>query len=161
MNRYLIAFLFLFSMPAVASVNPENDLLLNDLENRLHKLSEYRGKWVVVNYWATWCSPCRDEIPDLVDFHEKHKADKAVVLGVNHEYATLKELRKFKKDFKITYPLLRSSPVNPGIVGTIQGLPTTYIVNPDGAVVAYQSGPVTADMIEAYIETVESDPEQK
>ncbi|MEJ2317525.1 MAG: TlpA disulfide reductase family protein, partial [Gammaproteobacteria bacterium] len=93
-------------------MQPENDLLLNDLENRLHKLSEYRGKWVVVNYWATWCSPCRDEIPDLVDFHEKHKADKAVVLGVNHEYATLGELRKFKREYQITYPLLRSSPVN-------------------------------------------------
>jgi thiol-disulfide isomerase/thioredoxin len=161
MTRYLIAFLLLLSMPASASMQPENDLLLNDLENKLHKLSEYRGKWVVVNYWATWCSPCRDEIPDLVDFHEKHKADKAVVLGINHEYATLKELRNFKREYKITYPLLRSSPVNPGIVGVIQGLPTTFIVNPDGAVVAYQSGPVTADMIEAYIETFENDQEQK
>ena len=161
MNKYLISFLFLLSLPLSASVQPDNDLLLNDLDNKLHKLSEYRGKWVVVNYWATWCPRCRDEIPDLVDFHEKHKADKAVVLGVNHEYATLKELRNFKRKYKITYPLLRSSPVKPGIVGSIQGLPTTYIVNPDGAVVAYQSGPVTADMIEAYIDTFENDQEEK
>jgi thiol-disulfide isomerase/thioredoxin len=135
--------------------------LLNDLNNKLHKLSEYRGKWVVVNYWATWCPPCREEIPDLVNFHEKHKDNKAVVLGVNHEYATVKELKHFKKKYKITYPVLRSTPVKPGIVGSIQGLPTTYIVNPEGVVVAYQSGPVTGEMIEAYIDTFESKQEKE
>jgi hypothetical protein len=52
--------------------------------------------------------------------------------------------------------VLRSTPVKPGIVGTIQGLPTTYIVNPEGAVVAYQNGPVTSEMIETYIDSFES-----
>ena len=50
MNKYLIALVFLLAMPISANVEPENDLLLNDLNNKLHKLSEYRGKWVVVNY---------------------------------------------------------------------------------------------------------------
>ena len=84
-----------------------------------------------------------------------------MVLGVNHEYATVKELKHFKKKYKISYPVLRSTPVKPGIVGSIQGLPTTYIVSPEGTVVAYQSGPVTSEMIEAYIDTFESDKEKK
>ena len=155
MKKIPILLLFWLAMPLSANVEPENDILLNDLNNNLHKLSEYRGKWVVVNYWATWCPPCRDEIPDLVSFHEKYKDTKAVVLGINHEYATVKELKNFKKKYSISYPVLRSTPVKPGIVGAIQGLPTTYIVNPDGAVVAYQDGPVTAEMIASYIDSFE------
>jgi thiol-disulfide isomerase/thioredoxin len=156
MNNFLFVLLLWLAMPLSANMEPENDILLNDLNNNIHKLSEYKGKWVVVNYWATWCPPCKEEIPDLVSFHEKYKDTKAVVLGINHEYATVNELKNFKKKYSISYPVLRSTPVKPGIVGAIQGLPTTYIVNPDGAVVAYQNGPVTAEMIESYIDSFET-----
>ena len=56
-----------------------------DLSGKMRSLEDYRGKWVIVNYWATWCPPCQEEIPDLVDFHDSHKDTDAVVLGVNFE----------------------------------------------------------------------------
>ena len=66
-----------------------------DLNGKTVKLSDYRGKWVVVNYWATWCPPCVKEIPELVSFHEAHSKKDAVVLGVNHQEDPVAEVKKF------------------------------------------------------------------
>jgi peroxiredoxin len=152
MKKLVLLLLLLAVQPLFADNEPLNDLDLEDLDGKTHKLSDYRGKWVVVNYWATWCPPCRDEIPELVKFHDSHQQrGDAVVLGVNHEYATLKELRNFKKRYEISYPVLQATPRIPSINGPLLGLPTTYLVNPQGMIVAAQSGPVSVDMLENYI----------
>lgn len=151
MKRFTILLLIFSFQPLYGANAPLNDLDLKDLDGKLHKLSDYRGKWIVVNYWATWCPPCRHEIPDLVDFHNRHKGSDAVVLGVNHEYATIQELKNFKKKYKMSYPVLQGTPRTPSIDRQIRGLPTTYLVNPEGQIVAVQSGPISADMLESYI----------
>ena len=125
---------------------------LPDMEDKQHKLSDYRGKWVVVNYWATWCPPCLTEIPELVDFHEDHKDKDAVVLGVNFEDIGLKGLKRFSEEYFMNYPVLRSKPAASSALGIIPGLPTTYLVSPQGEVVARQVGPVTAKLITDFIE---------
>ena len=152
MKRFAILLMLVFGIqPLFAANDPLNDLDLKDLNGKVHKLSDYRGKWIVVNYWATWCPPCRHEIPDLVDFHNKHKEHDAVVLGVNHEYATVRELKNFKKKYKMSYPVLQATPATPSIDRAIRGLPTTYLVNPEGQIEAVQSGPISAEMLESYI----------
>ena len=83
--RVLLLLSFLFAAPSLA-VEPV-DFTLPDLEGKPVSLSDYRGKWVIVNYWATWCPPCLEEIPDLVDLYENNR-DKLVVLGVDHEEVT-------------------------------------------------------------------------
>jgi thiol-disulfide isomerase/thioredoxin len=136
---------------ATASAEPV-DYGLPDLQGKTHSIADYRGKWVVVNYWATWCPPCQEEIPELVEFHERHKDDDAVVLGVNFEDIDKDRLAAFVESYLISYPILRSEPLPETPLGPIPGLPTTYIVAPDGSPVARQVGPVTGEQLENYIE---------
>jgi thiol-disulfide isomerase/thioredoxin len=125
---------------------------LPDLSGEQHSLEQYRGKWVVVNYWATWCPPCLDEIPDLVDFHERHKDSDAVVVGVNFEDIGRERLAQFVDSYLMSYPVLRSEPLPTTPLGPIPGLPTTYLIDPEGNKVARQVGPLTGEQLEAYIE---------
>lgn len=152
MQRLLLSVcLVLFITSSAVMADETVDFELEDINGVSHRLSDYRGKWVVVNYWATWCPPCLEEIPDLVDFHEDHKDTDAVVLGVNFETVGLKKLRQFSEEYFINYPILRSTPGPSGELGDIPGLPTTYIISPEGEIVARQVGSVTAKMITNFI----------
>lgn len=127
------------------------DFELPDLDGKKRKLSEFRGKWVVVNYWATWCPPCLKEIPELVDFHDAHKDKDAVVLGVNFEQIGREELVEFMESYFVSYPVVQMQPAPSSPLGAIPGLPTTFLVSPKGELVARQTGPVTMKMIEDFI----------
>ncbi len=149
--RTLLSFCFAAFFALGAQAEPVEFTLL-DLQDVKHKLSDYRGKWVVVNYWATWCPPCLTEIPELVDFHEERKDKDAVVLGVNFENISLSALKQFSEEYFMNFPVLRSKPGSGSALGSIPGLPTTYLVSPEGEVVARQVGPVTAELIADFIE---------
>jgi thiol-disulfide isomerase/thioredoxin len=137
--------------PVLVNADEAVNFSLPDIQGKSVSLADYRGKWVVVNYWATWCPPCKDEIPDLVEFHDKHHDKDAVVLGVNAEDIDLEKLIDFSDSFMIGYPILRSSPLAESPLGGVPGLPTTYIVSPEGVPVARQVGPITSDLLEKYI----------
>jgi thiol-disulfide isomerase/thioredoxin len=144
----VFAVVFLLARPALAD---PVDYSLPDLSGKTHSLADYRGKWVVVNYWATWCPPCQEEIPDLVNFHDRHKDSDAVVVGINFEDIGKEQLETFVDSFLISYTVLRSEPSAATPLGPIPGLPTTYIIAPDGSPVARQVGPVTTQQLEDYI----------
>ena len=118
------------------------DFTLPDINGKDVSLSDFRGKWVIVNYWATWCPPCLEEIPDLVDLYEENR-DTLVVLGVNYEEVNDEYLGEFVESHMMIYPVVRMDPLPVSPLGPVQGLPTTYIISPEGERLARQEGPVT------------------
>ena len=127
------------------------DFTLQRLKGEALSLSEYRGKWLVLNYWATWCTPCRKEIPELSALHEAR--DDIVVLGLAFEDTEMETFDAFLEEFNPAYPLLLVdvyAPPEP--FGAPKALPTTIILNPDGYAVKTFLGPVTRENIESFID---------
>lgn len=136
------------------------DVEFVDMEGETVRLSDFRGQWVIVNLWATWCPPCVKEMPDLTFFHEKHKDDKAIVLGVNYEDISVDKINNFTEELMITFPIVRFKDINLQShrtpFGQLRGLPSTYMVAPSGEVVAGRAGLVNQEMLEEFIEKYEA-----
>jgi len=133
-------------------VNAEKiDYALPDIDGVKRNITEFRGKWVVLNFWATWCPPCLKEIPELVEFHEEHHKKNAVVIGVAYESIEPSALREFVESYFMSYPILITPPTTKTPFGVISGLPSTFLIDPTGELVATQTGPVTQKLIEDFI----------
>ena len=127
------------------------DFTLQRIKGEEVSLSEFRGKWLVLNYWATWCTPCRKEIPELSALHEAR--DDIVVLGLAFEDTEMETFDTFLEEFQPAYPLLLVdvyAPPEP--FGAPKALPTTIILNPDGYTVKTFLGPVTREDLESFID---------
>jgi len=123
---------------------------VTDTTGKTHTLAGYKGKWVLVNYWATWCPPCLEEIPDLIGLHE-NKKNNLVVIGIALDYRNAKQVTDFAEGLLVNYPIVLGNPQIVNQIGPIQGLPTTYLYNPDGKMVAQQVGAITRASVENYI----------
>lgn len=147
----------LFAAPSYAQ--EVKDVTFVDLDGNKSKLSDYKGKWVIVNLWATWCPPCLKEIPDLVMFHEEHAKKDAVVIGVNYEDIDPQKVKNFAESQMVNYPIVRFEGEVDGRTtpfGQLKGLPTTYMVTPEGQIVAARTGMVDDVMLKDFIKNFES-----
>jgi peroxiredoxin len=127
------------------------DYELPDVNGQIQSLEQHKGKWLVVNYWATWCSTCMKEMPELISLHESNKDNDIVVVGISFESIEQKNLKEFVSDKSIPYTVLNTEPVRVTPLGKVPALPTTYIVDPEGKVVAGDVGIITQQDIEDYI----------
>ena len=137
-----------------AQAQDSSKVEFENLDGKLVKLSDYKGKWVIVNYWATWCPPCLVEMPELSMFHEEHKDKDAIVLGVNYESISKKMVKGFLEEQMIEFSVVQEKGGPNGrstSFGPLKGLPTTYMISPTGQVVATRVGMVNSKMLEGFI----------
>ena len=149
--KFLFACLLFMGLSVAGMQARAVEYSLPDIHGQTQSLDQYRGKWVIVNYWATWCATCRKEFPDLIAMHEKFKSKDVVVVGINFEVIEPAALSAFVNEAGIRYPVLRSVPVVKTPLGPVPALPVTYIVNPEGVAVAGEIGLVSQEGLESYL----------
>ncbi len=122
-----------------------------DTTGKLHKLEDYKGRWVLVNFWATWCPPCLKEIPDLIALYENRKD--IMVIGVAMDSDEPKVVLDFVRTMAITYPTVLGNRKIASQLDDISLLPSTYFFDPDGKPAARQLGIISRESIEKFIES--------
>ena len=150
---FLCALALLLAAPALlfpGQAQAARDFRLVDSTGKVHTLAGYKGKWVLVNYWATWCPPCLEEIPDLIALHENPK-NKLVVLGIALDWKSKKQVLDFADGLFVNYPIILGDRKLTRQIGPADGLPMTYLFNPEGKLVAQQAGAITRQAVESFI----------
>jgi thiol-disulfide isomerase/thioredoxin len=149
-----VLFAIFLSLFAVSSASAFD---LKDTAGQPQRLVDLKGKWVIVNFWATWCAPCVKEIPDFAAF-AKAQGDKVRVLGVALDWdetgkreADERKVKTFAKKVGLTYPLVLGDDKSEKVFGKMKGLPTTIIYDPSGKIAFQKTGTVTPEMLSRVI----------
>lgn len=154
LGQRLICLLLLVGLSASAAYETEEpvDFSLQQLGGGEVSLSDYRGGWVLINYWATWCAPCRKEMPELSALHDER--DDLTVLGLAFEDTDDSAFEEFLAEFHASYPILRVDVYQPPEpFGAPKVLPTTIILDREGKAVKAFLGPVTREAIERFLDS--------
>ncbi len=131
-----------FATPAHAAMPVQPTLKVATLDGQTFDLAAHRGKWVIVNYWATWCVPCIKEMPDISRFVAAHKNVEAI--GLAYEDSEPADIKAFLVKHPVVYPIAQVTMDHPlKDFDEPRGLPTTYLISPDGKVAKHIVGAVT------------------
>lgn len=123
------SFIFVFLLTATSGYS--SNVILRDISGHTIPFDSLKGKWVLINYWASWCQPCIDEITELNRFYKKSN-DKVALFAVNYDALPLSHQLALIRKYKISYPSLRHDPARDLELGDIRGVPATFVFNPEG-----------------------------
>ena len=130
---------------------PAPDFALEDLNGDVVRLSDYQGKVVFLNFWATWCGPCRAEIPHFIELVEEYGDDGFDIIGVAVDPRDFSKVQPYVDYQGINYPVLYDTKSVSGMYGGVQSIPTTFVINRDGKVVDQFIGSRPKNVFESVI----------
>lgn len=148
-SRSLASFLVLiacalFSLEASGQRRQVPDIEMATVDGTVWTLSEMRGKVVILNFWATWCAPCRTEVPYLVALGDRHKKDGLEIAGISLD-EDLSLVPKFIAEYKVTYPILIPDPASPW--RALDNTPTTFLIDRQGRLIQTYVGAVPEETL--------------
>lgn len=129
------------------------DFVLKDLEGNEHRLSDYRGKGVFLNFWGTWCKPCKTEMPYMENQYQQYKNQGVEIIAVNAGETNL-AIETFAKQYQLSFPIVVDDTGEVQKAYGIYPLPATFLISPDGKIVDYIEQSLTEDMIKNYMERI-------
>jgi cytochrome c biogenesis protein CcmG, thiol:disulfide interchange protein DsbE len=138
---------------AVKGAAAKLDLTVKDMNGASVRLADYKGKIIVLNFWATWCGPCQAEIPELVRTSAEYKDKGVVVLGISID-DTAETLRAYAPQKKMNYPVLLMQDDVDQAYGPIFGVPVTFFIGRDGTINRKHFGPVTKEQVDQEIKAL-------
>ncbi|WP_158754440.1 TlpA disulfide reductase family protein [Dyella sp. S184] len=145
-----LTFALALAVPAYAAMPVQPTLKVTTLDGKTFDLAAQRGKWVIVNYWATWCVPCIKEMPDISHFVATHK--NVTAIGLAYDDSDPADIKAFVAKHPVVYPIAQVTLDKPAKdFDEPRGLPTTWLISPDGKVAKQFIGPVTAVSLTAII----------
>jgi len=133
-------------------------LTQNAAPSATQSLAQRRGRPVVLNFWASWCPPCRTEIPLLQNYHERHQNAGPLILGINYQ-ENRRQVESFVRQSALTFPVLLDESGQVGQLYRVTALPTTYFINADGTVAARHVGALTEALLDRYLAQMKNAPE--
>jgi len=142
--------------PAAPAGNAANlNFTLKDMHGAEVNLASFRGRPIILNFWATWCTPCKAEIPALVELVERYKREQLTVLGVSVDDAP-EDLKKFAAEYKMNYPVLIGLGQDKlqETYDAVLMIPVTWFIRPDGTVHRKQQGPASKEWFEAQVKAM-------
>jgi thiol-disulfide isomerase/thioredoxin len=127
---------------------------LNDLDGKQVKLSDFKRKVVILNFWATWCAPCRVEIPGFLELQKKYGDKGLAVIGVSVDEQGPEVVKEFVKQFQMTYPVVVGNEKIIEAYGGIDGIPTTFVIDREGRIIGKHIGYEDKETLEKEIQSL-------
>lgn len=136
----LIVGLFLISSALVLAQTKAPALSLKDIKGQTFRLSDHKGKVVLINFWATWCPPCRAEIPELIKMQKKYRSQGLQIVGITYPPEKLGRVRQFRRRLRMNYPVMLGSKSTKVLFSSSETLPLTIVIDRTGNVVEIIEG---------------------
>ncbi len=139
------------NLPGLKTGGEAPDFSLQTLDGERVKLSDFEGEKVILNFWATWCKPCREEMPDLQSIYEE-RDDDVVILAINMDAHN--DVEGFIDSYSVTFPVLLDENDQVSDMYQIISLPTTYFIDEDGTIVQKHLGQITYEQLEEILQKI-------
>lgn len=147
LSRFVIALVLMLAITAsfsqveaVEKSHLAQDFTLKNLDGEEVNLSQFRGKYLLINFWATWCGPCKIEMPSLETLYRRFKSDKFDMIGISNDMFGDRVVRPYVKASKLTFPMLLDQRMIVSHQYGVVSLPTTFLIDPQGKVIGVLQG---------------------